>query len=176
MWPDLSTDVAAVLASLPEEGSIELVLEDAEGRITSTIADDIRFAEQAAESTGALAAAALSLYAGVRQPLFTAVLPDNDGVLRARWRTDPTPSDLHWALLKSLYRGKVVTGTVSGIADRGVTFVDIDGFTARTRPDHLSDTVPVGREVTAEVLEVDMVRERVLLSLTTRRPGPMSGE
>ncbi|MBP5872007.1 RNA-binding protein [Streptomyces sp. LBUM 1486] len=176
VWPDLSTDVAAVLASLPEEGSIELVLEDAEGRITSTIADDIRFAEQAAESTGALAAAALSLYAGVRQPLFTAVLPDNDGVLRARWRTDPTPSDLHWALLKSLYRGKVVTGTVSGIADRGVTFVDIDGFTARTRPDHLSDTVPVGREVTAEVLEVDMVRERVLLSLTTRRPGPMSGE
>ncbi|MDX3520184.1 hypothetical protein [Streptomyces scabiei] len=176
MWPDLSTDVAAVLAGLPEEGLVEFVLEDADGRITSTVADETRFAELAAESTGARAAAALSLYAGERRPLFTAVLPDNDGVLRARWRTEPTPSDLHRTVLKSLYRGKVVTGTVTGSADRGVTLVDIGGFTAMTRPDHCADTVPVGQEATAEVLDVYMVRERVLLSLTALRPGPVSGE
>ncbi|MFM9589396.1 hypothetical protein ACKI1J_11225 [Streptomyces scabiei] len=62
------------------------------------------------------------------------------------------------------------------MADRGVTVVDIGGFTATTRPDHRAGTVPVGREVTAEILDVDMVRERVLLSLIAIRPGPVSGE
>ncbi|MFE7764724.1 S1 RNA-binding domain-containing protein [Streptomyces sp. NPDC057438] len=183
VWPDLSTDVAAVLASLPEEGSVELVLEDADGRITSVIADETRFAELAARSAGARAAAALSMYTDDRRPLFTAVLPDDDGVLRARWRTEPTPSDLRWTILKTLYRGKVVTGTVTEIADAGVTSVDIGGLTAMIdlpelswrHVDHPSDVVTVGQEVTAEIFDVDMVRERVRLSLKALRPGAASG-
>lgn len=174
VWPDLSTDVAAVLAGLPEEGPVELVREEADGRITSTVADETRFAELAAASTGARAAAALSLYTDERHPLFTAVLPDNDGVLRARWRTEPTPSDLHRTILRTLYRGKVVTGTVTETADHGATFVDIGGFTATLHPDHPSDMVTVGQEVSAEVLDIDMVREQVLLSLHALRPGPVS--
>lgn len=65
---------------------------------------------------------------------------------------------------------------MTGIADRGVTVVDLGGFTATTRPDRRAHTVPVGREVTAEILEVDMVRERMLVSLTALGPGPESGE
>ncbi|MFJ9025375.1 S1 RNA-binding domain-containing protein [Streptomyces sp. NPDC102259] len=120
------------------------------------------------------------MYAGEDLPLFTAVLPDSDGVLRARWQTEPTPGDRDWAFLKTLRRGQVVTGTVTSIASFGVTFVDIGGFTAMInipelswRPlDHPSDVVSVGQVVTAEVLDVDMVRERVPLSLRAVQEDP----
>ncbi|WP_432115310.1 S1 RNA-binding domain-containing protein [Streptomyces sp. S1] len=166
VWPDLPTGVDTALAVLPDESPVEFVPEDGD------------------------------------QPLFTAVLPDADGVLRARWRTEQTPGDRDWAFLKGLRRGQVVTGTVAHIASFGVTFVDIGGFTAminlpelsRDHVDHPSDVVTVGQEVTAVILDVDMGRERVSLSLkaleepvrtpedtveaaeesarTRRRPGP----
>ncbi|MGW7061143.1 S1 RNA-binding domain-containing protein [Streptomyces sp. NPDC054904] len=123
---------------------------------------------------GARAATALSIILDERHPLFTAVLPDSDGVLRARWRTEPTPSDRNWAFLKTLRRGRIRTGTVTEIADSGVTFVDIGGFTAvidipelsRRRP---CDVVAVGQEISVEILDVDLVRERVALSLKALR-------
>lgn len=95
-------------------------------------------------------------------------------------RTEPTPSDRDWAFLKALRRGQLVTGTVKWIADFGVTFVDIGGFTAMInipelswRPfDHPTDIVSVGQEITAEVLDVDMSRERVPLSLKAVREDP----
>ncbi|WP_435598265.1 S1 RNA-binding domain-containing protein [Streptomyces anulatus] len=98
----------------------------------------------------------------------------------ARWHTEPTPADRDWAFLKTLRRGQMVTGTVTTIADFGVTFVDIGGFTAMInlpelsrRPfDHPSDIVSVGQQVTAEVLGVDMVRERVQLSLRALQEDP----
>ncbi|MFC8583770.1 S1 RNA-binding domain-containing protein [Streptomyces sp. NPDC057217] len=166
VWPDLPTGVDTALAALPDERPVEFVPEDGD------------------------------------QPLFTAVLPDADGVLRARWRTEQTPGDRDWAFLKGLRHGQVVTGTVAHIASFGVTFVDIGGFTAminlpelsRDHVDHPSDVVTVGQEVTAVILDVDMSRERVSLSLkaleepartpedtveaaeepvrTRRRPGP----
>ncbi|ONM47891.1 MULTISPECIES: S1 RNA-binding domain-containing protein [Nocardia] len=180
VWPDLSTDVDEILAALPDEGSIELVWEDEHGQITSTIADETQFTELAAQVTGARAATALSLYVEERHPLFTAVLPDIDGVLRARWRTEPTPSDHNWAFLKTLHRGQICNGTVSKIANFGV-FVDIGGFTAMInipelswRPvDHPSAILTVGQEITAQVLDVDMVRERVALSLKALQEDPM---
>ncbi|WP_460499211.1 S1 RNA-binding domain-containing protein [Glycomyces tarimensis] len=155
VWPDLSTDVEAVIASLPDEGLVEVVWEDENGRITSTIADDTEFGRVVARVRGARAATALPMYADDRHPLFTAVLPDNDGVLRARWRTEPTPSDRHWALLKTLRRGQACTGTVTEIASFGVTFVDIGGFTAMVNIpelswrhiEHPSDVVSVGQEI-----------------------------
>ncbi|MER7913074.1 S1 RNA-binding domain-containing protein [Streptomyces sp. NPDC096068] len=137
VWPDLPTGVDAALAAPPDEGLVEFLPEDG-GR-----------------------------------PLLTAVLPDADGVLRARWRTERTPGDRNWAFLKKLRRGQVVTGTVAHIASFGVTFVDIGGFTAminlpelsRDHVDYPSDVVTVGQEVTAVILDVDMSRERVSLSL-----------
>ncbi|MGY2032213.1 S1 RNA-binding domain-containing protein [Nocardia gipuzkoensis] len=112
-------------------------------------------------------------------PLFTAVLPDIDGILRARWRTEPTPSDHDWALLKTLHRGQICNGTVSKIVNFGV-FVDIDGFTAMInipelswRPvDHPSEILTVGQKITAQILDVDMVRERVTLSLEALQEDP----
>ncbi|MEV3952317.1 S1 RNA-binding domain-containing protein [Streptomyces halstedii] len=181
VWPDLSTDVDAVLASLPDEGPVEFVWEDENGAISSTMADESEYRELAAQVAGARAAMALSLALDERHPLFTAVLPDSDGVLRARWRTGPTPSDRNWAFLKTLHRGQICTGTVTEIASFGVTFVDIGGFTAMInipelswrRFDHPSDVVAVGQEISAEILDVDLVRERVALSLKALQEDPM---
>lgn len=181
VWPDLSTDVDAVIGALPAEGLVECVWQDKGGRIHSAVADEDEFAELAARLSNAEAAALLSVYADERAPLFTAVMPDDDGVVRARWQTEPTPSDRNWAFLKTLHRGETVTGTVTWIADFGVTFVDIGGFEAMInipelswRPfDHPSDIVSVGQEINAEILDVDPVRERVSLSLKALHEDPM---
>lgn len=89
VWPDLSTDVAAVLAALPAEDTLEFVWEDDAGRITSIIADEAVFPELTETLASARALAARSVAIDDHRPLFAAVLPDPDGVLRARWRTDP---------------------------------------------------------------------------------------
>lgn len=180
VWPDLLTDVDTAVAALPDEDLAKIVWEDEDGQITSTVVDETQFAAVTSQLAGARAAGVVSMYAGEDLPLFTAVLPDSDGVLRARWQTEPTPGDRDWAFLKTLRRGQVVTGTVTTIASFGVTFVDIGGFTAMInlpelsqRPfDHPSDVVSVGQEVTAEVLDVDMVRERVPLSLRALQEDP----
>ncbi|MGW1563390.1 S1 RNA-binding domain-containing protein [Streptomyces sp. NPDC002144] len=180
VWPDLLTDVDAAMAALPGEGLVEIIWADVDGRITSTVVDETQFEAVTSHVHRASAAAVVSLTADERRPLFTAVLPDSDGVLRARWQTDPTPSDRDWAFLKTLRRGQVVTGTVTTIASFGVTFVDIGGFTAMInmpelswRPfNHPSDVVSVGQEITAEVLDVDMVGERVPLSLRAVQEDP----
>ncbi|MEU1407790.1 RNA-binding protein [Streptomyces sp. NPDC005728] len=85
VWPDLSSDVEAVLGALPTEGLVEGVWQDKDGRIYSAVADEDDFPELAALISGADAAALLSVYADERVPLFTAVMPDRDGVVRARW-------------------------------------------------------------------------------------------
>ncbi|MEU3296694.1 S1 RNA-binding domain-containing protein [Streptomyces longwoodensis] len=180
VWPDLLSDVGRTLAALPDEGLVQFVWEDENGRITSTVVDETQFEAVASQHAGARAAGVVSISAGADLPLFTAVLSDSDGVLRARWQTEPTPSDRDWAFLKTLRRGQVVTGTVTTIASFGVTFVDIGGFTAMInipelswRPvDHPSDVVSVGQEVKAEVLDVDMIRERVPLSLRAVQENP----
>jgi small subunit ribosomal protein S1 len=180
VWPDLLTDVGTALAALPDEGLVEIIREDQDERITSTVVDETQFEAAISQIAGARAAGVVSMYADERCPLFTAVLPDSDGVLRARWQTEATSSDRDWAFLKTLRRGQVVTGTVTDIAGFGVTFVDIGGFTAMInipelswRPfDHPSDILGVGQEITAEVLDVDMIQERVPLSLRALQDDP----
>lgn len=180
VWSDLLTDVDKAVAALPDEGLVEIVREDEDGQITSTVVDETQFEAATSQLVGARSAGVVSMYSGEDLPLFSAVLPDSDGVLRARWQTEPMPGDRDWAFLKTLRRGQVVTGTVTTIAGFGVTFVDIGGFTAMInlpelswRPfNHPSDVVSVGQEVTAEVLGVDMVRERVQLSLRAVQEDP----
>lgn len=98
VWPPLFPDIDTVLGALPAEGLVEGVWQDASGRIHCAIADEGDFPQLTARMAQASAAALLSAYAGERVPLFTAVMPDTDGVLRARWRTEPTPNDRRWAL------------------------------------------------------------------------------
>ncbi|WP_027946064.1 hypothetical protein [Amycolatopsis taiwanensis] len=85
VWPDLSTDVAAVLRSLPHDEPIKLVWENQHGYITSTFADDEFYPQLRAQLTAMRAAMALPIFEDERHPLLTALLPDHDGVLRARW-------------------------------------------------------------------------------------------
>ncbi|MFI5696772.1 hypothetical protein ACIA58_33265 [Kribbella sp. NPDC051586] len=80
VWPDLSPDVEAVQA---QAGSLcEYVWEDQTGDIQSVTLCDPK-AEDFPD--GAIAAAAISLIEEEYNPLLEGVLPDPDGVLRARW-------------------------------------------------------------------------------------------
>ncbi|MFD5783003.1 S1 RNA-binding domain-containing protein [Streptomyces sp. NPDC126933] len=181
VWPDLSSDIDAVLTTLPAEGYVECVWQDRAGRMHSASADEDEFPELPARLSDASAAMILPMYADERVPLLAAVLPDSDGMVRARWEIDPTPSTRKWALLKSLHRGAIVTGRVTRIADFWVTFVDIGDFEAMInipelswRPfNHPSDVVAVGQEISAEILDVDPIRERVSLSLKALHEDPM---
>jgi RimJ/RimL family protein N-acetyltransferase len=85
VWPDLQPDVGAVLTALPSEWHIEFVWETKDGTIRDVTVDETQYQDLAALVADARAARALSLYTDERSPLFQAVLPDNDGVLRARW-------------------------------------------------------------------------------------------
>ncbi|WP_407837591.1 RNA-binding protein [Streptomyces sp. DSM 116496] len=86
VWPGLSADTAGLIAGLPEEFSLECVWEDADGRIRSGGVDEEDRAELVEVLAGARAAALLPVYADDHDPLFTGVVPDPDGVVRARWQ------------------------------------------------------------------------------------------
>ncbi|MFI6645693.1 RNA-binding protein [Streptomyces sp. NPDC050504] len=83
--PPLSRDIAAVLASFPADGLVEGVWQDRDGRIHSAIRDEEEFPELASRISAASAAVLISPYEGDDLPLYAAVMPDNDGVVRARW-------------------------------------------------------------------------------------------
>ena len=80
VWPPLATPLPA----LPADDLFELVWEDAEGRIHSVVADE-PYEELAATLATARAAFVVPLAVDDRDPIASAVLPDPDGVLRARW-------------------------------------------------------------------------------------------
>ncbi|MEV4333596.1 hypothetical protein AB0K02_24165 [Streptomyces sp. NPDC049597] len=94
VWPALFSDISAVLGTLPTEGLVEAVWQDADGQIHSAVADEDDFPGLAARISGADAASLLSVYADERVPLFTAVMPDSDGVVRARWQAEQSLNDL----------------------------------------------------------------------------------
>ncbi|MEE1761323.1 RNA-binding protein [Streptomyces sp. SP18BB07] len=85
LWPDLNPDLGAVLAALPEEGSVEFVWETHDGMISYAIVDDTEYQDLATQVADARAACVLPLSLDERHPMLCAALPDSDGVLRARW-------------------------------------------------------------------------------------------
>ncbi|MFF8712700.1 RNA-binding protein [Streptomyces sp. NPDC015184] len=85
IWPDLQSDVGAVLTALPPEWHVEFVWEAKDGTIRATIVDETEYQELAALVADARAARALPFHADEYNPLLQAALPDSDGVLRARW-------------------------------------------------------------------------------------------
>ena len=84
LWPDLSTDVTAALSVLRGDGS-QVVWEDQAGVIASSYVENEPSAALRNELANARAIAVLSIYLDERHPLRTAVLPDPDGFVRARW-------------------------------------------------------------------------------------------
>lgn len=83
LWPDLSTDITHLLTLLQDD-TVLVVREDDGGLITSGWVDPDSSTQRAALAN-ARAAAVMSIYAGESLPLLSAVLPDADGVIRARW-------------------------------------------------------------------------------------------
>ncbi len=103
----------------------------------------------------------------------------NNVVLSRRAFLEETQSEKRGQFLSELQKGQVRTGQVSSIVNFGA-FVDLGGVDGLVHVselswkhiDHPSEVVEVGQEVTVEVLDVDMDRERVSLSLKATQEDP----
>ena len=103
----------------------------------------------------------------------------NNVVLSRRAWLEQTQSEVRSEFLHQLQKGQVRKGVVSSIVNFGA-FVDLGGVDGLVHVselswkhiDHPSEVVQVGDEVTVEVLEVDLNRERVSLSLKATQEDP----
>ena len=103
----------------------------------------------------------------------------NNVVLSRRAWLEQTQSEVRSTFLQTLQKGQVREGAVSSIVNFGA-FVDLGGVDGLVHVselswkhiDHPSEVVQVGDEVTVEVLDVDMDRERVSLSLKATQEDP----
>ena len=103
----------------------------------------------------------------------------NNVVLSRRAWLEQTQSEVRSEFLAQLQKGQVRKGVVSSIVNFGA-FVDLGGVDGLVHVselswkhiDHPSEVVEVGQEVTVEVLDVDMDRERVSLSLKATQEDP----
>lgn len=103
----------------------------------------------------------------------------NNVVLSRRAWLEQTQSEVRSTFLNALQKGQVRSGVVSSIVNFGA-FVDLGGVDGLVHVselswkhiDHPSEVVEVGQEVTVEVLDVDMDRERVSLSLKSTQEDP----
>jgi small subunit ribosomal protein S1 len=103
----------------------------------------------------------------------------NNVVLSRRAWLEQTQSEVRQNFLTQLQPGQIRPGVVSSIVNFGA-FVDLGGVDGLVHVselswkhiDHPSEVVDVGQEVTVEVLDVDMDRERVSLSLKATQEDP----
>jgi small subunit ribosomal protein S1 len=103
----------------------------------------------------------------------------NNVVLSRRAWLEQTQSAVRSDFLNKLAKGQVRTGVVSSIVNFGA-FVDLGGVDGLVHVselswkhiDHPSEVVEVGQEVTVEVLDIDLDRERVSLSLKATQEDP----
>ncbi|WP_371152130.1 30S ribosomal protein S1 [Buchananella felis] len=103
----------------------------------------------------------------------------NNVVLSRRAWLEQTQSEVRSHFLQTLKKGQVRSGVVSSIVNFGA-FVDLGGVDGLVHVselswkhiDHPNEIVEVGQEVTVEVLDVDMDRERVSLSLKATQEDP----
>src|ERR687891_111033 len=103
----------------------------------------------------------------------------NNVVLSRRAWLEQTQSEVRSEFLNQLTKGAIRKGVVSSIVNFGA-FVDLGGVDGLVHVselswkhiDHPSEVVEVGQEVTVEVLDVDLDRERVSLSLKATQEDP----
>ncbi|MCF2706236.1 30S ribosomal protein S1 [Arcanobacterium haemolyticum] len=103
----------------------------------------------------------------------------NNVVLSRRAWLEETQSQARGEFLTNLKKGQVRDGVISSIVNFGA-FVDLGGVDGLVHVselswkhiDHPSEVVEVGQKVTVEVLDVDMDRERVSLSLKATQEDP----
>src|SRR5687768_13279575 len=103
----------------------------------------------------------------------------NNVVLSRRAWLEQTQSAVRQKFLDELQKGQIRKGVISSIVNFGA-FVDLGGVDGLVHVselswkhiDHPNEVVQVGDEVTVEVLDVDMDRERVSLSLKATQEDP----
>ncbi len=103
----------------------------------------------------------------------------NNVVLSRRAWLEQSQSEVRSTFLNTLEKGQVRSGVISSIVNFGA-FVDLGGVDGLVHVselswkhiDHPSEVVEVGTPVEVEVLEVDMDRERVSLSLKATQEDP----
>jgi len=103
----------------------------------------------------------------------------NNVVLSRRALLELSQNENRSSFLENLQKGQVRKGVVSSIVNFGA-FVDLGGVDGLVHVselswkhiEHASEVVEVGQEVMVEVLEVDMDRERVSLSLKATQEDP----
>lgn len=103
----------------------------------------------------------------------------NNVVLSRRAWLEQSQSASRSTFLNQLQKGQIRSGNISSIVNFGA-FVDLGGVDGLVHVselswkhiEHPSEVVEVGMPVTVEVLEVDMERERVSLSLKSTQEDP----
>jgi small subunit ribosomal protein S1 len=103
----------------------------------------------------------------------------NNVVLSRRKYLEEAQSEGRKDFLQNLHKGDVKKGTISSIVNFGA-FVDLGGVDGLIHVselswkhvEHPSEVVQVGQEVTVEVLDVDLERERISLSLKKTQEDP----
>jgi small subunit ribosomal protein S1 len=103
----------------------------------------------------------------------------NNVVLSRRAYLEETQREQRDEFLANLKPGEVRTGVVSSVVNFGA-FVDLGGMDGLVHVselswkhvDHPSSVVQVGDEVTVQVLDVDLTRERISLSLKATQQDP----
>jgi small subunit ribosomal protein S1 len=103
----------------------------------------------------------------------------NNVVLSRRKYLEEAQSEGRKDFLQNLKKGEVKKGSISSIVNFGA-FVDLGGVDGLIHVselswkhvEHPSEVVQVGQEVTVEVLDVDLERERISLSLKKTQEDP----
>ena len=106
----------------------------------------------------------------------------NNVVLSRRAYLEETQREQRDEFLANLKSGEVRSGVVSSVVNFGA-FVDLGGMDGLVHVselswkhvDHPSSVVQVGDEVTVQVLDVDLSRERISLSLKATQQDPVAG-
>ncbi|MFF7248808.1 S1 RNA-binding domain-containing protein [Embleya sp. NPDC008237] len=184
-WPDLIEEGEAIRAAIARQERLALLVQQYPGGgfYDARIAEQAMARDRIISAPGHRAALVL-LEPSDRDPFLAGVLPDSDGILRARWRTNRTRADERRTLMASLRIGDIVTGVVAtGLNDIGV-HVDLAGDPGGclgflrvpemswTRFESVDEVAPIGREIRAKVLHIDWDREQVSLSVRELQPDP----
>ena len=182
VWPSMETDTDKIAKQVVGSDSAHVVWEAPDGQVLDAECDasnSVMIAREVRNSRGAMVRI---LDANHAEPLFTAVMPDGDGVLRARWRTEPSASDRRWSAMRKLSMDSICTGKVTHFSPDGTTYVDI-GFGIRaglTLPElswRVSDVpsklLAVGEQVVVKIIEIDLVHEEVWVSRKALQDDPL---
>ncbi|WP_406299474.1 S1 RNA-binding domain-containing protein [Embleya sp. NBC_00888] len=183
-WPDLTEDVEVIHTAIVRQEHLALLVQQYPGGFHEECVAEQTMTFNRLITDPGHRAALVPLEPDDRHPLLAGVLPDSDGILRARWRTNRTRADERRTFIASLRVGDVVTGVVATGLDGVGVYVDVAGDPGHhlgflrtpemswTRFDSVDEVVPIGLEIRAKILRIDWSWEQVGLSVKALQPDP----